>query len=291
MDRLAFLSFALLFSAGSCRAQTQVDLRTQSKSADFSAVSPTKPMTIGASLPGTCTTGQMFFVTTATAGQNLYGCIATNSWSLEAGGGGGGGSGVTVETAGTAVGSASTLNFTTGAGSIYTISSTPPSISVQSSADTGVLLTQAREQSGGPLFCAPATGSGTAYGCSMSPTLTQYTQGMTLDFNADVNGSGGPTTLNVDFLGAKSLKLADGATDPGPGDITAGRLYVVWYDGSVFRMTGAVVPAGVLGETQPTCGTGVRGRLWFVAGGTGTKDTLSVCAKDATNAYAWRSLY
>lgn len=287
MYRIAWL----ILVAGGCAAQTQVDLRTQSKTVDFSGVSPTKPMTTGTSLPLACSMGQMFFVTTAGAGQNLYGCTATNVWSLEAGGGSGGGGAVTVESSGTAVGSAATLNFTTGAGSLYAISSTPPAIEVQSSADTGLLLTQAREQSGGPLLCAPATGSGTAYGCSMSPTLNLYNSGMALNFEPDVSGSGGPTTLNVDFLGAKSLKLADGATDPGPGDITGGRLYSIWYDGAVFRIAGAVIPEGVLGETQPSCGASVRGRLWFVAGAAGVKDSLSVCAKDATNSYAWRSLY
>ncbi len=41
--------------------------------------------------PGTCTPGQVFFDTDATVGQNLYGCTATNTWTLEAGGGSGSG--------------------------------------------------------------------------------------------------------------------------------------------------------------------------------------------------------
>jgi hypothetical protein len=64
-------------------AQTKVDLRTQSKSADFSAASPTKPVTIGTPLPATCSAGQMFYLTTATAGANLYSCTATNVWTQE----------------------------------------------------------------------------------------------------------------------------------------------------------------------------------------------------------------
>jgi hypothetical protein len=31
--------------------------------------------------------------------------------------------------------------------------------------------------------------------------------------------------------------------------------------------------------------------LLFATGGTGTKDGLTVCAKDATESYAWRTLY
>jgi len=42
-------------------------------------------------LPPTCSLGQIYFDTDATAGQNLYGCTATNVWTLEAGGGAGGG--------------------------------------------------------------------------------------------------------------------------------------------------------------------------------------------------------
>lgn len=36
----------------------------------------------GASLPGTCSTGTVYFLTSAPAGQNLYGCTATNTYSL-----------------------------------------------------------------------------------------------------------------------------------------------------------------------------------------------------------------
>jgi hypothetical protein len=114
---------------------------------------------------------------------------------------------------------------------------------------------------------------------------------MTVNWKPDVNGTGGATTLNIDILGAVSLKLADGSADPAPGDLVAGRLYQIWYDGSSFRLANQVTPAGVLGEAQPACGAPVRGRLWFVAGGTGVKDGLTVCAKDATGAFAWRTLY
>ena len=74
--------------------QTAVDLRTQSKNVDFSGAPATKPMQTGTTIPATCATGQMFFLTSAPAGSNLYGCEATNVWTLE-GGGSGGGSGAT----------------------------------------------------------------------------------------------------------------------------------------------------------------------------------------------------
>lgn len=53
------------------------------------AKTATAPAKIGTSLPGTCTTGDQFFKSDATAGSNLYGCTATNTWTLQVGGGGG----------------------------------------------------------------------------------------------------------------------------------------------------------------------------------------------------------
>lgn len=66
--------------------QTQIDLRTQAKQVDFSAASHTKPFKTGTSLPLTCTAGEAYFRTDATAGQNLYGCTSANSWTLQSGG-------------------------------------------------------------------------------------------------------------------------------------------------------------------------------------------------------------
>jgi hypothetical protein len=63
-------------------AQTQVDLRTQSKSVNFSAANSTQPFQSGTVLPATCLVDQAFFQTNAPAGLNLYGCTAVNSWTL-----------------------------------------------------------------------------------------------------------------------------------------------------------------------------------------------------------------
>ena len=63
--------------------QTLVDLRTQSKSVDFSAVPSTKPMQTGSSLPSTCAVGQFFFLTTAPTGSSAYACNPANAWAVE----------------------------------------------------------------------------------------------------------------------------------------------------------------------------------------------------------------
>lgn len=64
------------------QAQTSVDLRTQSKSVDFSGAVSTKPFKEGTALPATCAVGEAFFKTDAPSGQNLYGCTALNAWTM-----------------------------------------------------------------------------------------------------------------------------------------------------------------------------------------------------------------
>lgn len=72
-----------IVSAATAHSQTLVDLRTQSKSVDFSAAGSTKPMQTGSALPATCAVGQFFFLTTASAGSNVYACNPANTWTVE----------------------------------------------------------------------------------------------------------------------------------------------------------------------------------------------------------------
>ncbi len=71
-----------VFAASCLNAQTAVDARTQTKSIDFSGASSTTPAKVGTVLPATCSIGASFFKSNAPAGQNLYGCTATNTWTL-----------------------------------------------------------------------------------------------------------------------------------------------------------------------------------------------------------------
>ena len=75
--RYAVLASALLASAAS--GQTLVDLRTQTKSVDFTGAITTKPFKSGTVLPATCTVGEAFFQTNAPAGSNVYACTALNA--------------------------------------------------------------------------------------------------------------------------------------------------------------------------------------------------------------------
>jgi len=56
---------------------------------DFTSSTSTAPMKSGTTLPATCTVGQAFFKTDATAGQNIYLCTSGNTWTQVQSGGGG----------------------------------------------------------------------------------------------------------------------------------------------------------------------------------------------------------
>jgi len=67
-----------LLTAGwsSVLAQTKTDLKTQSKSIDFTGASLTKPARSAATLPGTCSAGELFYLSSGP----LYSCTSTNNW-------------------------------------------------------------------------------------------------------------------------------------------------------------------------------------------------------------------
>src|SRR5215469_9685350 len=76
----------LALASGHAQAQTPVDLKTQTKSVDFSVASSTKTFQAGTVLPATCLANQTFFKTNAPPGANFYGCTSANTWTLEIGG-------------------------------------------------------------------------------------------------------------------------------------------------------------------------------------------------------------
>lgn len=65
--------------------QTNVDLRNQTRNVDFSSAAITRPVKTGTALPAACGVGEMYFLTTAASGQNLYGCPAANTWAQMSG--------------------------------------------------------------------------------------------------------------------------------------------------------------------------------------------------------------
>ena len=78
---MSLLLWAVFLATG--ESQTLIDLRTQTKSVDFSAAGSTKPIKTGASLPATCTPGEVFFLTSAPSGNNVHGCNPVNVWTAQ----------------------------------------------------------------------------------------------------------------------------------------------------------------------------------------------------------------
>jgi hypothetical protein len=244
-------SFAQISGAAGASQLPAVAMRTDQGNTisagtqNFSGAAHTLPLKSGltAALPSTCTTAELYFATDAPAGSNVYGCTAANTWAVQGN--------ETVMSGGSLVGNTGTVNFVTGTGLMTVIAAAGSQINVQTAVDTAVVQTQPGEQGGAALLCASGSGSGSAYQCSLNPTLGSYMEGMVLHWIPDVNGAGGATTLNVDTLGMRPMKQADGVSNPGPSDIIAGQLYSLWYDGAAFRLTGGGGAAGSGGLADP----------------------------------------
>ncbi len=241
--------------------QTQVDLRTQSKTVDFTQAPETRPLKTGTVIPATCAVGDLYFLTTAVAGANVYGCVAVNTWSLQSGGGGGGGGSVTVDNGSTVVGSRGTINFIAGTGIMDLISDTGTQINVQQNVDPTYVLIRSQEQSGVDLSLSCTSGSSSAYLCSPNGNvLTAYTDQQRLAWKPDVSCAAAPT-INVSTLGVKQMYRSDG-TAIQAGDCTAGAQVGIWYDATAnsgaggFKLTQSASIAGVLGSANG--GTGVN---------------------------------
>jgi len=134
------------------------------------------------------------------------------------------------------VGTRSQLNFLTGGGALLALSDTGTQINVQVSADTTYVAAVATVQGGALSYVPSASGSGTTYTACPASVVNTLTMGMVLNWVPDVNSVGGATTLNLCTLGPTALKLANGTSNPSSISVVAGRMYTVWFDGTVFRL-------------------------------------------------------
>lgn len=101
--------------------------------------------------------------------------------------------------------------------------------------DNGVLLGIQHMIQRGQLIYAADTGAANAIVVSLSPALIEYKAGFRALIKLAANGTGGPTTINFNLLGAKSVKRLDGQ-DPAVGDLLAGALVEFAYDGTNFQI-------------------------------------------------------
>lgn len=230
-NKLRNFAALAMMGAGAVYGQTQVDLKTQSKTVDFTLAPETRPVKTGplSQLPGLCSVGDMYFATTAVPGANLYGCVAINTWQVLSGGGGSGGGSLTVDSGGTVVGTRAVDNFITGAGIQSAISDTGTQINIQLSADPSYVETRVQEQAGTDLTLSCTSANSTAYACSPNGNiLTAYTDQQRFGWKPDVTCGAAPT-INISSLGPKQMYRSDG-TAIQAGDCTAGTQVGIWYD-------------------------------------------------------------
>ena len=98
---------------------------------------------------------------------------------------------------------------------------------------------------------ASATGAVNTYAVTITPAPVAYTTGMRVQFVANLANTGA-ATLNVNGLGAKTIRKLGGGTDLVSGDISLGMIVDCIYDGTVFEMQTppANVPTSSI-ATQP----------------------------------------
>jgi hypothetical protein len=177
---MLFRCAVLACVAYATHAQTLVDLRTQSKSVDFTAASTTKPIKTGTVLPAACGIGEAFFQTNAPAGSNFYLCTSQNSWTLESGPGGG------------SMGPAGPAGPTGSTGPAGSTGPTGSNGTNGTNGTNGSNGTIARVQSGGTNLPVESILNFTGGGCTDDPSNSR----------TDCTGSGGISGLNIDVNGS-----------------------------------------------------------------------------------------
>jgi hypothetical protein len=99
------------------------------------------------------------------------------------------------------------------------------------------MLPDADAQNEGRLTYAADTGAANAYVVALPTAPAAYVAGLTVTMLA-ANANTGASTVNVNALGVKSVRRYDGSLLQA-GDILAGAVVVMVYDGTVFRVVSA----------------------------------------------------
>ncbi|NOW03243.1 hypothetical protein [Clostridium beijerinckii] len=79
-----------------------------------------------------------------------------------------------------------------------------------------------------------STGSGNAYTITIDPSVTSYSEPLAISFKANYSSTGA-STINVNNLGAKAIKKANGSNVT---NLIAGSIYTMRYNGTNFILQG-----------------------------------------------------
>jgi len=255
---LCLISQVVLLVSG----QTQIDLLKQSNPL-------TRQIKSGTVLPTACLAGDVFIKVDAPSGQNVYACTAANTWLYQGGL-------VSIFSDGVEIGARPIQNFAVGLGIIQAFVDEGTRLNLVTAIDSAVVQTRANAQAGTDTLCLSNSGSATAFTCSFGLRLMNYETGMVVSWIPDQSGTGAATTLAIDGRPAAPVKLSDGITNPASYDLEAGRLYLIWYDGTNFRLIQNTDPiSSGLAQTRPNAQAGAA-LLCESASGTSTAQICSL---------------
>lgn len=114
-------------------------------------------------------------------------------------------------------------------------------------------------QDGDFIWLGTTAGTATALTASATPAITAYKAGQKFRMITGTASTGTNVTghsLNINGIGAKSIKTSQGSIDPTIGDWTTGALLELVYDGTTFRIDNA---AGAWASWSPTLSVSAGG--------------------------------
>jgi hypothetical protein len=102
-----------------------------------------------------------------------------------------------------------------------------------------------------PIQCADTSSSSTTYTCTTTPSIGSLTTGDMFIFTSINQNNSGSATLNIDTIGAKTIKKWQNTANLAAGDLQAGAAVKVIYDGTYFEIaTIGNAPSGSGGITS-----------------------------------------
>ena len=87
-----------------------------------------------------------------------------------------------------------------------------------------------------PLQCADTSASATTYTCTTTPSLASLAAGDAFIFTTINQNNSGSATLNIDAIGAKTIKKWQNTANLAAGDLQASASVLVTYDGTNFEI-------------------------------------------------------
>lgn len=150
------------------------------------------------------------------------------------------------------IGIASSFGIAAGIGVICIPTvSTSGILFVQCNIDTAVVALNSNLQSANnPVNCVSSSNNGSAYTASCTPKFSFLQKGQVLNWFPDVTNAGSETlsidSTGLDSLGNPTMKILTRSANPIPvGFLVAGTLYVIWNDGTNWRLTEDPPPVNV----------------------------------------------